>query len=234
VTRPVPTYRSYLGLDELMAGVQPLSSADDSGVFAEEHLFVVTHQATELWLKQVLVDLDRAVVALAPSRPDVPAAARYTARAAHVVDVMAQGCGVLVALDLPAFRAFRSGLGTASGGQSSQFADLRRALGLGDTESALMTRLRDLAERSGATLAGLTEGRAGSPLQDLGVAMGRLAEAHLTWQTVHLEIVARALGGSAGTGGTSGHAYLSARVERAFPELAAPGRGQREVVGGER
>ena len=45
------TYGEYLGLDRLLACQEPVSDAHD------EMLFIVIHQATELWLKLMLHEL---------------------------------------------------------------------------------------------------------------------------------------------------------------------------------
>lgn len=45
------TYADYLHLDELLAAQQPLSDLHD------EMLFIVIHQAKELWLKQIVHEL---------------------------------------------------------------------------------------------------------------------------------------------------------------------------------
>jgi tryptophan 2,3-dioxygenase len=45
------SYGDYLGLDQLLAAQQPLSSNGD------EMLFIIIHQTKELWLKQVVREL---------------------------------------------------------------------------------------------------------------------------------------------------------------------------------
>lgn len=49
---------SILQLDKLLSA-QSLQSALAGNEVADEHLFIVTHQAYELWFKQILWDLDR-------------------------------------------------------------------------------------------------------------------------------------------------------------------------------
>lgn len=67
VLRPVPEggvlYGEYLMLDQLLQCQQPFinsSSPLSSGTtYAhDEHLFIVTHQAYELWFKQIIFELD--------------------------------------------------------------------------------------------------------------------------------------------------------------------------------
>ena len=47
-------YWSYLHLDELLGAQQPLSEPPAH----DELLFIVVHQAFELWFKQILFELD--------------------------------------------------------------------------------------------------------------------------------------------------------------------------------
>ena len=60
-----PSYTSYLRLDELLACQSPLSGTHD------EMLFIVIHQASELWMKLCLHELDaaRAAIRLALGDP---------------------------------------------------------------------------------------------------------------------------------------------------------------------
>ena len=46
------TYGSYLALDELLALQHPRSAHPD------ELLFIVVHQSSELWFKEILHELD--------------------------------------------------------------------------------------------------------------------------------------------------------------------------------
>ena len=48
------TYATYLKLDKLLSLQQPISVEPKHN----ETLFIVVHQATELWFKQILHELD--------------------------------------------------------------------------------------------------------------------------------------------------------------------------------
>ena len=50
-------YSDYLQLDRLL-GCQRLESADYGDAAHDEMLFIITHQAYELWFKQILWELD--------------------------------------------------------------------------------------------------------------------------------------------------------------------------------
>ena len=49
------TYADYLKLDQLLSAQQPLS------VLHDEMLFIVIHQTKELWMKEMLHELDLAI-----------------------------------------------------------------------------------------------------------------------------------------------------------------------------
>jgi tryptophan 2,3-dioxygenase len=50
-------YGEYLQLDKILTGQRLLSEKYNERVH-DEHLFIVTHQAYELWFKQILYELD--------------------------------------------------------------------------------------------------------------------------------------------------------------------------------
>lgn len=50
-------YAEYLGLDKILSA-QRLLSAECQNEVHDEHLFIVTHQAYELWFKQIIYELD--------------------------------------------------------------------------------------------------------------------------------------------------------------------------------
>src|SRR5262245_56235182 len=53
----VPTYATYLHLDELLSLQRPMTPAEQQDLSDSERLFIVVHQASETLLSQVLVDL---------------------------------------------------------------------------------------------------------------------------------------------------------------------------------
>ncbi|EED6225568.1 tryptophan 2,3-dioxygenase, partial [Salmonella enterica subsp. enterica serovar Haifa] len=50
------TYGSYLALDQLLTAQHPVSDPEHH----DEMLFIIQHQTTELWLKQLLHELSSA------------------------------------------------------------------------------------------------------------------------------------------------------------------------------
>lgn len=51
------SYGSYLQLDKLLS-CQNLRSAEANQLVPDEHLFIIIHQAYELWFKQIIFDVD--------------------------------------------------------------------------------------------------------------------------------------------------------------------------------
>lgn len=50
-------YGEYLMLDKVLSA-QRMLSAESSRPVHDEHLFIITHQAYELWFKQIIFELD--------------------------------------------------------------------------------------------------------------------------------------------------------------------------------
>ena len=224
--QPKLTYGSYLHLDDILNAQHPLAP-DEHGpsVHAAEHFFIVTHQAFELWFKQLLLDLRCAAELLAPSVGDPELALDHVQRAASILRLLVQQMVLFDHLSPRSFLAFRPYLGTASGSESAQFREVQRALGLRGHDGSPVYR---------AFLAALAA--AGLQLEDVyrspsaAGALYRVAEGLVDiseefWQlnAVHVQIAERTIGQRPGTGGTTGVAYLAEGLENAkpFPELWA-------------
>ena len=116
------TYADYLKLDQLLTAQQPLSDLHD------EMLFVVIHQTKELWMKQMLHELDLAI-RLIDENSFAPAY-KALSRISRIQSVMTLSWDVLATLTPVDYIAFRDVLGTSSGFQSAQFRELEYRLGL--------------------------------------------------------------------------------------------------------
>jgi len=118
------TYADYLKLDRLLGAQQPLSDLHD------EMLFIVIHQTKELWLKQMLHELELAIRLVDEDR--YAEAYKALARVSRIQSVMTLSWDVLATLTPVDYLAFRDVLGTSSGFQSAQFRELEYRLGLKD------------------------------------------------------------------------------------------------------
>jgi tryptophan 2,3-dioxygenase len=118
------TYADYLKLDQLLSAQQPLSDLHD------EMLFIVIHQTKELWMKQMLHELDLAIPLV--ESDSFAAAYKALSRISRIQSVMTLSWDVLSTLTPVDYLAFRHVLGTSSGFQSAQFRELEYRLGLED------------------------------------------------------------------------------------------------------
>ncbi|QFZ17890.1 tryptophan 2,3-dioxygenase family protein [Saccharothrix syringae] len=207
-------YQRYLELDTLLSLQRPRAEGrEPDRVHLAEHFFIVVHQASELWLRQLLLDLDRAVDAVAGGRLD--AAAEYLARVSHVFGLLQAHIEVLDRLPPDCFTRFRPYLGTASGAQSVQFAEVERVMGFGSGEAPVVAALRRAAGDRGLAEACLRDDRF-LAVVDL---LLEISGSYWRWKAAHLACVVRMLGAARGTGGTTGAEYLASRVRYPFPEL---------------
>ena len=116
------TYADYLKLDQLLTAQQPLSNLHD------EMLFVIIHQTKELWMKQLLHELELAIPLVEEGR--IAEAYKAMARISRIQAVMTLSWDVLSTLTPVDYLKFRNVLGTSSGFQSAQFREIEFRLGL--------------------------------------------------------------------------------------------------------
>jgi len=115
------SYGDYLQLDALL-GAQAPRSADHN-----EMLFIVQHQATELWMKLAIHELMAARGHV--RRDDLPPAFKMLARVARIMAQLNQSWDVLATLTPAEYSAFRGELGASSGFQSYQYRAIEFLLG---------------------------------------------------------------------------------------------------------
>ena len=118
------TYADYLKLDQLLSAQQPLSNLHD------EMLFIVIHQTKELWMKEMLHELELAIRLLGEDR--FAEAYKAMARIGRIQAVMTLSWDVLSTLTPVDYLKFRDVLGTSSGFQSAQFREIEYRIGLKD------------------------------------------------------------------------------------------------------
>jgi tryptophan 2,3-dioxygenase len=218
MTEPELTYAGYLHLDEVLGAQHPLAPDEHGlGVRAAEHFFIVTHQAFELWFKQLLVDLRCAAELLPPPASDAEMALDHLQRAASVLRLLVQQMVLFDNLSPRSFLAFRPYLGTASGSESAQWREVQKALGLrGKSGSAVYDAFLQALHVAELSLEDVYHNPSGAGVL-YRVAEGLVDISEQFWQlnAVHVQIAERTIGQRPGTGGTSGVSYLAEGLENA-------------------
>jgi tryptophan 2,3-dioxygenase len=124
------TYASYLDLDRLLSAQHPVSGAHD------EMLFIVIHQASELWLKLCLHELTAARARIAAD--DLRPAFKMLARVARAQEQLITGWDVLSTMTPHDYSQIRPHLGRSSGFQSAQYRLMEFMLGGRDPDMVTM------------------------------------------------------------------------------------------------
>jgi pyruvate,orthophosphate dikinase len=235
--RPPPdpgTYADYLEVDELLSRQHPRTRVPD------EYLFIITHQALELWFSQALHEIDQVVGWL--SVDQLTPARRGVRRLQHIVKLWISHLDVLDTMPAREFAAFRGALGRASGLQSGQFRELEIASGLDPgpvlkiaralgaetgrlrdrvTTASLRQSFLDYLARADLTAAGLyaVPGPTGEA-HDLAEDLIEYDLLFNQWRHRHYLLVVHAIGMRPGTAGSTGHTYLRNTLDNwFFPEL---------------
>lgn len=115
------SYGEYLHLDQVLGAQQPLSGQHD------EMLFIVMHQASELWMKLCVHELQAAMAQIRGD--DLGPAFKMLARVSRVQQQLAQSWDVLSTMTPADYSAFRDSLGKSSGFQSFQYRTLEYLIG---------------------------------------------------------------------------------------------------------
>lgn len=132
------THSEYLKLGELLESQKCLSNDHD------EMLFIVIHQAYELWFKEMLHELDYLKKQLLKN--DLPRALHTTKRILTILKVLVHQTDILETMTPLEFLTFRDRLESASGFQSFQFRELEFALG--QKNEQILNRFDGLSEES--------------------------------------------------------------------------------------
>ena len=133
VRKPV-YYGGYLQLDKLLSAQKPLSGNGQQAAH-DEMLFIITHQAYELWFKQIIHELDSVLEDFSGKLVPESAVSRAVARLSRVVEIqklLVDQLRVLETMTPLDFLDFRDALTPASGFQSFQFRLIEQKLGLID------------------------------------------------------------------------------------------------------
>lgn len=130
--KPGLYYHDYLQLDRLLSS-QVLESTGTGRTVHDEMLFVIVHQAYELWFKQILWELDDILAAFGGNRLDEHDAGRVVARLRRITTIqrlLLDQIEVLETMTPMDFLDFRDLLVPASGFQSVQFRLIENRLGV--------------------------------------------------------------------------------------------------------
>lgn len=230
------TYGSYLELDALLGLQRPRSHPEHP----DELLFIIVHQASELWFKAILHDIEGLITAL--EGREAGQALWRLQRLNALMRIVSAQLSSLETLPPQHFAQFRTFLGTSSGSQSVQFRAIEAASGLRDQHfmraleehgeipplvRAALARptLQDLflklLDAAGVTLEDLYLGPGPTVLFFLAEALLEYEQQFAQWRFKHVQLVERIIGPSTGgTGGTLGSRYLMRTVDqRFFPVL---------------
>lgn len=137
------TYSSYLDLDRILAAQHPASGAHD------ELLFIVVHQASELWLKLCLHELVAARDCIVAD--DLRPAFKMLARVARAQGQLIQSWDVLSTMTPHDYSTIRPHLGPSSGFQSAQYRMMEFVLG---GRNPAMVRMHEVTPDVAAMLHG--------------------------------------------------------------------------------
>lgn len=125
-------YPAYLQLDRIL-DAQTLESARDGRPVHDEMLFIIVHQAYELWFKQVLWELDSILGLFAQdtvNEDDMGVILGRLRRITAIQSLLLQQIDVLETMTALDFLEFRDYLFPASGFQSAQFRLVENKLGV--------------------------------------------------------------------------------------------------------
>ena len=118
------TYGQYLALDSVLSAQHPISEHHD------EMLFIVIHQAKELWLKQAVREVRLARELVRSDR--LVQVHKILSRVSRIQAVLTLSWDVLSTLTPTDYVQFRGVLGGSSGFQSAQFREFEYLLGIKD------------------------------------------------------------------------------------------------------
>ena len=231
-------YGEYLKL----SGLLQLQQIQSKPEHPDELLFIIVHQASELWFKVLLHEMDQLSDAMDAN--DAPRAVSSINRINVLVTIVSQQLAALDTLPPQRFAQFRGYLGTSSGSQSDQFRAIEARSGLRDAHflqvirehgdpPALVQKALDaplmqdqfltMVQRAGLTLEQVYTEHEHGPLAQLAEGLLAYEQQFAQWRFLHVQLVERIIGpGTGGTGGTLGAKYLNRTLQnRFFPALWA-------------
>ncbi len=147
-------YRDYLQLDSIL-NAQTLQSELNGAKAHDEMLFIIIHQAYELWFKQILVEIDSVAEIFSGEyvqENQIAIAVQRLHRVNRIFELLIQQFTILETMTSLDFMDFRDFLHPASGFQSSQFRVLETKLGLQNSQRVNPTYIKNLDTRDAEKL----------------------------------------------------------------------------------
>ncbi len=128
-------YSEYLQLDKIIDAQFPESFKEGNEPAHDEMLFIIIHQAYELWFKQILFEVNSITTIMGKSSMDDNSSELQTVvhrlqRVVSILKVLVQQIDIIETMTPLDFLDFRDMLRPASGFQSWQFKILEAKLGL--------------------------------------------------------------------------------------------------------
>src|SRR4051812_5012102 len=121
------SYGDYLHLDKILSSQHRLSNHHD------EMLFIIIHQASELWMKLIIHELSAAIEHI--QNNDLEPSFKILSRVSRIQQQLIQSWSVLSTLTPSEYLEFRDKLGQSSGFQSYQNRMIEFALGNKNTHT---------------------------------------------------------------------------------------------------
>src|SRR6185436_10115302 len=134
MSQPPVHYGDYLQLDKILGAQMPESDKKNSPAH-DEMLFIIIHQAYELWFKQILHEVNSVKTilqkpSLNDNSPELQTIVHRLSRSVTIIKLLVQQIDVMETMTPMDFLDFRDMLRPASGFQSWQFKELEAKLGL--------------------------------------------------------------------------------------------------------
>ncbi|RZK73475.1 MAG: tryptophan 2,3-dioxygenase [Pedobacter sp.] len=128
-------YGEYLQLDKIIDAQEPESFKEGKAPAHDEMLFIIIHQAYELWFKQILFEVNSVVDIMSKEQvndnsPEMQTVVHRMQRVSTILRVIVQQIDILETMTPMDFLDFRDMLRPASGFQSWQFKIIEAKLGL--------------------------------------------------------------------------------------------------------
>ncbi len=226
-------YHQYLKLDAILH-----SQTLQSDGCHDEMLFIIIHQAYELWFKQIIHELNCTEDALMNNR--LFDFLHKLKRIRTIIKLIVSQVDVLETMSPDSFASFRNYLGTASGFQSAQFHETKRILGI--CKESNFINFSDIKEKKNFWTNFLDHCikniqikhnllKNFSEIQSLLITIyyeksfyTQIAELIIDidegiqeWRYRHVKLVERIIGsGTSGTGGSEGFEYLKRTITESF------------------